>query len=369
MTMEILSPLECIVPESTSVFSPIFTSPTMPSPFSSMAVPAPSANGWLNPVDIESIPDYMLEDVPAEYMRLDDISFADEQRISDIAKNLKLEVEEPIVCGAHTTSALLGNDDDELDTVDVSIEKSKLPEQMKNAKRAFPDGLAEDSQSQPQPISDGAKRKQPMKCRVTASKPHTPAVQTGAKKKQLKGKISKKSKTPSAPLAVVQSPSSVTSYTTSSASPKLTQITPSSTLSSSVKSALTSSVGARYNLPGTLRLPVPPRTTTGKKRGRKQIGRPSKNGREDEVLDADTLRARKRNRIAARRNRAIRKARHETMLQHSAQLAADNTKLRVTAEIIRDQIAQLLKTVQAKYGATVLRAIVNNTQTVMAPSA
>lgn len=91
------------------------------------------------------------------------------------------------------------------------------------------------------------------------------------------------------------------------------------------------------------------------KRGRRQVGRPPKNSVADG--DSETQRARKRNRIAARRNRAIRKLRHEDMLTHSAQLAVENDQLRSMMETEAARLADLQVAVRRKYTPAKLAAI------------
>lgn len=91
------------------------------------------------------------------------------------------------------------------------------------------------------------------------------------------------------------------------------------------------------------------------KRGRRQVGRPPKNAVVE--VDSETQRARKRNRIAARRNRALRKLRHEDMLVHSAQLAVENDQLRTVVEREAARLADLQLAVRRKYTPSKLAAI------------
>eukprot|EP00047_Mylnosiga_fluctuans_P010681 m.17492 g.17492 ORF g.17492 m.17492 type:complete len:272 (-) comp3250_c0_seq1:1106-1921(-) len=85
---------------------------------------------------------------------------------------------------------------------------------------------------------------------------------------------------------------------------------------------------------------VPPRI-------RRSVGRPRKHP--PSGADLETLSARKRNRIAARRNRALRKARHEMMLQHSDQLAVANKRLREETTRLRQAIADSVAAILRRY--------------------
>lgn len=101
-------------------------------------------------------------------------------------------------------------------------------------------------------------------------------------------------------------------------------------------------------------------------KGKAKQGRPSNVGRPvkpvlllEEPADSDTLRSRKRNRIAARRNRAIRKQRHQHMLKYSDALGEQNARLREAAAVAQKQLDRLRRDVLRTIDAAQLRRILS----------